>query len=517
MLKIVSTAQMREIDAKSINKRKVPEIILMENAGLMAMRFLEELLGGLDGKRVGVFCGGGNNGGDGLVLARHLHLNGVKTDVYLLAKKKSLKNSAKTNMQILVGMGINVEEILSDAALAKRETPMRHAHALVDAILGTGLNSPIKGVYKTAVEKINEWKNFCLAVDIPTGISSDKGAIYEPHIHADATITFGFPKTGMVFYPALASVGRLKTVNVSFPPPVLEESPCDAYMLDREWVLGKMPARPPDAHKGNFGHAVVTGGSTGMGGALGLAAFAVLKTGAGLVTVAVPKSLSLQFELGVKEVMSYHLGSDLGKPENAIAISEFCRDKSALLIGPGMKRGANLTELVAKLVESVKIPIVIDADGLNNLAPKKEILKKAFAPVIVTPHPGEMSRLTGETTARINEDRLGAAKKFSAQYRCITVLKGARTVIASPDGVAYVNPTGNQNLATGGTGDVLSGMIAGFLAQGLAPLDASAVSVFIHGLTADLYTEAENFCSMTASDLLKYLPRAIGLLSNIGC
>jgi NAD(P)H-hydrate epimerase len=364
------------------------------------------------------------------------------------------------------------------------------------------------------VEKINEWKGFCLALDIPTGLSSDGGSDMGLHVEADATISYGFPKTGMAFYPAVASVGKLKVVNISFPQTVLDESDFDAWLLDGDYVQGKMPPRPPSAHKGHFGHAVVTGGATGMGGAIGLAALAALKVGAGLVTAAVPKVLSQKFELGIKEVISYHLGDKLDNPDNAEALTGFCRDKSVLLIGPGMGRGSGLTDLVTALVESVSVPLVIDADGLNNLAPRKDALTNAKAPVIITPHPGEMSRLTGKTAKEINSDRLGSAKEFSREYGCITVLKGARTVIAAPDGTAYINPTGNPNLASGGTGDVLSGMIAGFVSQGLAPLDAAAISVYLHGLAADIYSEEENAYSLSAGDLLDYVPKAITKLTK---
>lgn len=512
MLKFVSTAQMREIDRVSIEEFGIPETILMENAGLESLYYLDECLGGLHGKRIAVFCGKGNNGGDGFVLARHLHIMGVDCVAYLLASKDDLKGDAKLNQEIFSKIGGRIKELKSDSDIKKHKIPILHADAYVDALLGTGITAPLDGIYKTVVEKMNEWKRFCLALDIPTGLSSDGGAKMGLHVKADATIAYGFPKTGMAFYPAAASVGDLKVVNISFPQKVLDESDFDAWLIDGDYVKGKLPHRPPDAHKGQFGHAVVAGGATGMGGAIGMASLAALKVGAGLVTAAVPKVLSQKFELGIPEVVSYHLGDSLGNPENAEAISGFCRNKSVLLVGPGMGRGSNLTELVARIVELVTVPLVIDADGLNNLAPRKEVIKKANVPVVVTPHPGEMSRLTGKSTEEINADRLGAAKEFSREHGCVTVLKGARTVIATPQGTAYVNPSGNPNLASGGTGDVLSGMITGFISQGLTPVDAAVTAVYLHGLAADVYTEKENAYSLSATDLLEYVPKAITAL-----
>ena len=514
MLKLVSTAQMREIDRRSIEDFGVPETILMENAGLQTLHYLEECLDGLSGRRIGIFCGKGNNGGDGFVLARHLHLKGVDTAVYLLAEKKSLKGDAKLNMEAFANMGGKIKEFLSESDVRKHKIAIRHADALVDAILGTGIKSELAGIYKTAVEKINDWGRYVLAVDIPSGLCSDRGDVYGLHVRADATITFGYPMTGMAFYPAAKSVGRLKSVNISFPQQVLDESDCEAYLPDNDWARETLPERPQDAHKGRFGHAVVSGGSTGMGGALGLASYAALKVGAGLVTAAASHQLCREFELGIKDVMSYHLGDDLAKPENAEALVEFCKDKSVLLIGPGMGRGAGLTELVSGVVENSRVPLVIDADGLNNLAPNKDILKKVKQPVVITPHPGEMSRLNEMGTDEINKNRLEVAKSFSSRYNCVTVLKGARTVVADPDGTAYVNMTGNVNLATGGTGDVLSGMIAGFMAQNVEPVKAAALAVYIHGLAADIYTHEENPYSLSASDLLDYIPIAITELLN---
>ena len=505
---------MREIDRKAIKDFGIPETILMENAGLESLYYLNECLGGLDGKRIAVFCGKGNNGGDGFVLARHLHISGTDCAVYLLASKKELKGDARLNMEIYANIGGTIKELKTGSDIRKHKVPILHADAFVDAILGTGINSPLKGVYKTVVEKMNDWKRFCLAIDIPTGLSSDAGAAIGLHVKADATIAFGFPATGMAFYPAAASAGKLKTVNISFPQQVLDESEFDAWLLDDDYIRAKLPSRPDDAHKGRFGHAVVTGGSTGMGGAIGLAAMAALKVGAGLVTAAVPKVLSHQFELGLKEVISFHLGDKLDNPQNAEALTEFCRDKSALLIGPGMGRGSVLTDIVTEVVESVKPPIVVDADGINNLAPNKDVLKKAKSPVVITPHPGEMARLTGKSAREINSDRLGTAREFSKEYNCITVLKGARTVVAAPDGTAYINTTGNANLASGGSGDVLSGMITGFISQSVAPVDAAAMAVYLHGLAADIYTKRENAFSMSASDLLDYLPKAISALTK---
>lgn len=515
MIKIVSTAQMREIDRAAIEKHGIPELRLMENAGIQAMLYLEQLLGPLDRRRIGIFCGKGNNGGDGFVLARQLHARGYDPAVYLLAPRASLKESAKINMEAYATMGGRILECADESDLLKHESAIRHADALVDAILGTGFGGELKGIYKTAVEKINAWKQFCLALDIPSGLDADKGVVRPVYIHADATITFGLPKMGMMSYPAATAVGALHTANINFPEKLLNDSPFEAWLPDDAWARATLPRRPEQAHKGTYGHAVIAGGNEGMEGAAALAALAALKVGAGLSTAAVRLPLSRQFEMGTLEVMSLPLAERLDDPANADTILAFIKDKSVLLLGPGMGRGAGLESLAKKVVAGCNIPLIIDADGLNNIAPKKELLKRRTAPTIVTPHPGEMARLTGTTAGAVNADRLNCAKSFAKEFNCITVLKGARTVIAAPDGTAFINPTGNQNLASGGTGDVLGGMIAGFMAQGLTPLNAAALAVYLHGMAADNYTAAHDPYSLTASSLLAALPIAIGQIARL--
>jgi len=508
MQKIVSTTQMREIDRVAIEEYGIPETILMENAGLESIKFLEEY-GSLEGKRIGVFCGKGNNGGDGFVIARHLHLRGVDVALYLLAKQESLKGDAKLNMDIYLAIGGRMKVLLSDTDIKKHKIAIKHADLLVDAIIGTGINGELKGIYKTVVEKINEWKRFCLAIDIPTGLCSDKGAIYPLHVNADATIAFGHAKTGTMFHPAVESVGVQKAVNISFPTKVLDESPCDAFVVESSDVKTDLGVPTASAHKGNFGHAVIAGGSAGMGGAVYLASLSALKVGAGLSTAVVDKNLSSSFEIGSPEVMSFSLDG-YGDAEKLL---DFVKDKSSLLIGPGMGRAVEIKSFIRKLISSADVQIILDADGLNNIASNPSILQDAKSPVIITPHPGEMSRLSGLSTEQINGNRLKTAKKFSASYNCITVLKGARTVIATPAGTAFINVTGNSNLATGGSGDVLAGMIAGFIARGFEPVKASYLAVYIHGLASDIYTRESDCFSLTASKLIEFIPVAFSEIS----
>lgn len=514
MIKIVSTAQMREIDRAAIEQYGVPELLLMENAGAQAMLYLEQLLGP-GHRRIGIFCGKGNNGGDGFVLARQLHVRGYDPAVYLLAPRANLKGSAEINMEAYAAMGGRIMECVDESALLKHETAIRHADALVDAILGTGIGGELKGIYKTAVEKINGWKRFCLALDIPSGLDADKGIVHPLYVHADATITFGLPKVGMMSYPAAAAVGALHVANINFPKKLLAGTPFEAWLPDDTWARATLPPRPEYAHKGTYGHAVVAGGNEGMEGAAALAALAALKVGAGLSTAAARLPLSRQFELGTLEVMGLPLAERLDDAANADAILAFVRNKSVLLLGPGMGRGAGLEALTEKVAAGCNIPLIIDADGLNNIAPKKELLKRRAAPTIVTPHPGEMARLANTTAQAVNADRLNCAKNFAKEFNCVTVLKGARTVTAAPDGTAFINPTGNQNLASGGTGDVLGGMIAGFIAQGLTPLNAAALAVYLHGLAADNYTAEHDPFSLTASSLLAALPAALGKISRM--
>ncbi len=509
MIKIVSAGQMREIDRAAIEEYGVPELILMENAGIQAMLRLEQIASPR-ARRIGIFCGKGNNGGDGFVLARQLHVRGYDPAVYLLSARGSLKGSAQINMEAYAAMGGRILECLNETDLLKHESAIRHADVLVDAILGTGFSGETKGIYKTAIEAINGWKRYCLALDIPSGLDADRGASQPHYVHADATITFGLPKVGMMSYPSAAAVGALHIANINFPQKLLNDSPFEAWLPDDDWACATLPPRPEHAHKGTYGHAFIVGGNEGMEGAATLAALAALKIGAGLSTAAARLPFSRQLELGALEVMSLPLAERLDDAVNAEAILAFAKDKSVLLLGPGMGRGAGLEALAAQVVGGCITPLIIDADGLNNIAPKKELLKKRIAPTIITPHPGEMARLTGRTAEAVNADRLNCAKSFAREFNCITVLKGARTVIAAPDGTAFINPTGNQNLASGGTGDILGGMIAGLIAQGLTPLNAAALGVYLHGLAADKYTAENDPYSLTASSLLAALPTAIG-------
>ncbi len=514
MIKIVSAAQMREIDRTVIEQYRVPELILMENAGIQAMLLLEQFAG-RRARRICIFCGKGNNGGDGFVLARQLHVRGYDPAVYLLAARESLKGSAKINMEAYAAMDGRILECVNEADLLKHEPAIRHAEVLVDAILGTGFGGELKGIYKTAVEAINGWKRFCLALDIPSGLDADKGITQPLYVHADATVTFGLPKVGMMSYPATGAVGALHIANINFPQKLLDDSPFEAWLPDDAWARATLPPRPEHAHKGTYGHAVIVGGNEGMEGAATLAALAALKIGAGLSTAAARLPLSRQLELGALEVMSLPLSERLGDMANAGKILDFTENKSVLLLGPGMGRGTELETLAEKIVAGCTVPLIIDADGLNNIAPKKELLKQRTAPTIVTPHPGEMARLIGTTAEAVNADRLNCAKRFAREFSCVTVLKGARTIIAAPDGTAFINPTGNQNLASGGTGDVLGGMIAGFIAQRLTPLNAAVLGVYLHGRAADNYTAEHDPYSLTASSLLAALPSAIGQIVRL--
>jgi NAD(P)H-hydrate epimerase len=518
MLKIVSTSQIREIDRLAIEEYKIPETILMENAGIAAVRHLKQTYGSLDGKKVAVFCGKGNNGGDGFVIARHLFLCGIATDVYLLADKSDVKGDARLNMEIFERMGGRLETILSDSDIEKFTAPISDADIFVDAILGTGLSSGLKGVIKTMVGKINKWEKFCLAVDIPTGLDSDRGAVYGESVNANATVTFAFPKSGMVFYPALDSIGILKAVNISFPQKLLDASPFTALLLDGAWVSGKLGVPHPSSHKGSFGHAVTCGGSPGMGGAVGLASLAALKVGAGLSTAAVISELAASFELSLPEVMSYSISDADYDQEAAKKLLAFVSGKSSLLVGPGLGGSGKRKEFVEAVITSSPVPVVLDADGLNVISGEPEVIGRAASTVVITPHPGEMGRLVNISPKEVNENRLEVAKGFTKKHRCITVLKGARTVIAIPsaDGepLAYVNPTGNPNLSSGGTGDVLAGMIAGLIARGLDPADAAPAAVYLHGIAADMFTSRWDPLSMTASDLLGHIGVAIGSLKS---
>ncbi|HUJ19476.1 MAG TPA: NAD(P)H-hydrate dehydratase [Nitrospirota bacterium] len=506
---IVTAQQMKNIDRRAIKDFGIPGPVLMENAAAAVMAGMEEFFDGLAGIRVGILCGKGNNGGDGLALARRLRIRGVPVRVALLAPYSAVAGEAKVNLSILRKMDVEIRQNAATQAVAD---VVAWSDIIVDALLGVGLSQPLKGTYAFAVELMNASGKPVVAVDIPTGINADTGAVMGSAVRADLTVTMALLKRGLVLHPGAAHAGTLRVADIGIPPEVIEAEKSNLFLLDRGACWGMLTRRDPDSHKGEFGHLLVIAGSPGKAGAAVMAAQSALRAGAGLVSVAAPNSLIPIIQQQVREAMCVPSAESIDGTigiEAGLELLKTAAKMTACAIGPGLSTHYETTEMVRSFVRELAVPTVIDADGLNALAGSRDILKKAKAPFILTPHPGEMGRLAGLSAADVQKDRIGIAAQFAVQYRVTLVLKGAGTVIALPDGRAFVNSTGNPGMATGGTGDALTGMIGGLLAQGYATEQAACLGVYLHGLAGDLAAEEKGEAGMIAGDLIEKIPQAM--------
>ncbi|MBM4300274.1 MAG: NAD(P)H-hydrate dehydratase [Deltaproteobacteria bacterium] len=515
-MKLVTASMMRELDRRAIQDLGIPSLVLMENAGRTTYQILRREFPGLQGE-VAVVAGRGNNGGDGFVVARYLANAGIPVAVFLLGPRDRVSGDARVNLEILAHLGIAVTEVLTEADLNHTLHRLAKAGLIVDALLGTGLNSPVTGLLAALIERLNHLRAPVLAVDMPTGLSADTGEVLGVALKAQVTVTYGWPKLGQVLPPGRDYVGRLWQVDISIPAHLAREA--RVSLSEAGEMRALLPPRPSGSHKGSFGHLLVLAGAIGKTGAAVLTAEAALRAGAGLVTLGIPASLNDILEVKLTEAMTLPL------PEAAAAralgkaawdpIVEFINEKNGkngkftVALGPGIGTHPETRELVERLAPDLSCPMVIDADGINNLAGDYPGLKDAAGPRILTPHPGEMARLVGLTTPAVQARRLDLARETAARLGVTLVLKGAQTVVAAPDGRASLNSTGNPALASGGTGDVLTGLIGGFLAQGLTPWDAARLGVYLHGLAADFFVSRRGPRGMIAGDLLAVWPQML--------
>ncbi|WP_054029798.1 bifunctional ADP-dependent NAD(P)H-hydrate dehydratase/NAD(P)H-hydrate epimerase [Desulfatitalea tepidiphila] len=509
-MRILTAAEMQTMDRLTIDEIGIPGRLLMESAGRGATRcFLERIYRARG--RVGVVAGRGNNGGDGFVMARHLAQRDIEVEVFLLASRDRVGGDAQTNLALLQDLGVPVIEMPDDAALAAHQRRMRHIHYWIDAIFGTGLNAEVRDYFRSVIDFINSLNRPVFAVDVPSGLHADTGQPCGICIRAAATATFGFAKIGHVIQAGQSACGVVDIIDIGIPKKVADRSTPRHHLVTGDLVQTILPRRRPDCHKGDTGHALVVAASPGKTGAAAMAATSALRAGAGLVTLGIPQRLNPLLETMVIEAMTLPLPDNSGGAltEAAFdAIVDISKNMRSIAIGPGLGTDPETRALVHRMVRHVPLPMVVDADGLNHLVGHLELLKERDAATILTPHPGEMARLIGTTPARVQADRIGAARDLAVQCRIHVVLKGARTVIADPDGVVWINPTGNPGMASGGMGDVLTGAAAGLLSQGCAPLDAAISAVYLHGLAADLLA-ADARQGFLATDVMNALPRAI--------
>ncbi|MHB9094043.1 MAG: NAD(P)H-hydrate dehydratase [Eubacteriales bacterium] len=508
---LLTAEEMQKLDRTAINGLGIPGVVLMENAGLQVVEEIHGIIGNPKGKTVTIFAGKGNNGGDGFVIARHLLNAGAEVKVLLFADITEVAGDAKVNLNILQSMGHKVYPIANPNSLNIVKLAMVYTDLIVDAVYGTGFRGTVPDHVGNIVEIINASGKPVVAVDIPSGLEANTGKIHGPCVKAACTVTFAYAKIGLLIQEGPEHVGRLVVADISIPPDLIRSQAVKRFLITPEIVRKIMPARRPDGHKGTYGRVLVVGGSEGLSGAVAMASSAALKAGAGLVTLAVPASLHDLMEVKLTEVMTKPLPETEGVSisVNALpAVQDLLDSADVLALGPGMSTNTETVEFVRQLVAGLSKPAVIDADGLNALVGAEELTGKCQAPLILTPHPGEMARLMGIKTQEVQNNRIEIALESSKKWNAVVVLKGAHTVVSSPDGSLYVNPTGNPGMASGGTGDVLTGIIAGLLGQGLAPLEAAVAGVYFHGLAGDLAALEKGMLSLVAGDLLDFLPQA---------
>lgn len=506
-MKIVSAEQMREIDRRCAEIGLSTEI-LMENAGLAVAREARNLLQGAAGRSVLVLAGPGNNGGDGLVAARWLSDWGARVRVYLYRRR----SEGDRNLELLERRGIACADLLPEPP-EEFARALSSADMIIDALFGTGKLRPLGEEVRRVLEQVRKSKEaqrrlIILAVDLPSGLDADSGAVDPACLTADVTVTLGYPKLGHFLFPGAERVGRLQVADIGIPPALAEEVHTE---LLTEEVKTFLPPRPPGANKGTFGRVLVVAGSINYIGAAYLACEGAMRVGAGLVTLATPRSLQPILASKLTEVTYLPLPEvepGLLHPEAAGVVKEQLPNYDVLLLGCGLGQGSGAKALMETILPA-SLPTVIDADGLNLLSQRPHFWARLGDGVVLTPHPGEMARLTGLAIPEIQRTRPAIALKQAAKWRAVVVLKGAHTVVASPEGWAKISPFANAGLASAGTGDVLSGVISGLLAQGLPPFEAACCGVYLHGLAGELVREELGEAGMVASDLLPRLPQVI--------
>jgi NAD(P)H-hydrate epimerase len=512
---LVTAAEMRLLDGATIEKGHATGAELMERAGHGVVAAMERHYGSLLGMRVLVLCGIGNNGGDGFVAARHLGFHGVDVHVGILGEVSRIQGDARLHLDRLDAEGMAAHPLGSVADLERLVATRDQWDFAVDALLGTGARGVPEALAADGVNALRDLDDAgttVVAVDLPTGVQADTGAIARRAVRADLTVTFGFPKRGHVLYPGRAFVGRLEVVDIGLAPDAIRASALPVTLSTPAGSADLLPARDPRAHKGSMGRVLVVGGSMGLTGAVALASRSALRSGAGYVQAAVPRSLNDVLEVKLTEEMTVPMPETAERTLAMAALEPLLAQAAradVVALGCGLSRHHEAAELARRVALECDRPMVVDADGLNAFEDRADALARAAAPRVLTPHLGEMERLTGVSAAEIESRRIDVAREWAQRWKTVIVLKGAPTVIADGEGRAAVNPTGNPGMATAGTGDVLTGAIAALLAQGLSPFDAARLGAFVHGMAGDLAAIAKGQSGLVAGDVVEHLPLAI--------
>jgi len=516
-MRVLTAAQMREADRRTSEDIGIPSLVLMENAGRQVVAALEAIHTDILERQVAILCGRGNNGGDGFVVARTLLQRGVDVFVFLIGQVSDVRGDARVNLDILGRLGVTVIEVADGQAWELHLSQVRDCTLIVDAIFGTGLNAPVTGLIESVIADVNASGIPVVSIDLPSGLSADTSDVPGESIEAGATVTLGAPKLPLVLPPAENRAGDIVIADIGIPIDIIDglDGP-HIELLTRSTARGLLTPRTPDSHKGDYGHVLVVAGSRGKTGAAHLSGMGALRGGAGLVTIATPASCQLIVAAMAPEYMTFGLPETeegLLDVDGVETVIEMARD--VIAIGPGLGQSASTKAFVMALVDRATTPLVIDADGLNAFADDPDRLAgREGRDVIITPHPGEMARLVGMSTDEVQASRLEVARNFAVAHHVYVVLKGHRTLIATPDEKVFINPTGNAGMATGGTGDVLTGMIAAWLGQLLDAEAACKLAVYLHGLAGDLADADEGDVAMTSGDLVAHIGDAVQELTS---
>lgn len=496
-MKILTAAQIREIDRLSTEEYGIPSVLLMENAGMRVMEALEERFEDLDSLTIAILCGKGNNGGDGFVVARQLLQKGCYPFVFFLGDSKDVQGDALVNMKILEGMGAPPTIIATEEDWMQERLEIVDADIVVDAIFGTGLTKPVDGLHRRVIESLEEefLNATIVSIDVPSGLPADSAHPLGPAVHADVTVTFTALKPCLVLPPNHKHAGDVIVADIGNPDELLEDDQFQLNLITFDSFPSAHHRRLENSNKGDYGKVLVIGGSHGKAGAAAMAGQAALRSGAGLVTVATTESALPMVAMTMPELMT----EPLQEP-----IEKLMEGKTILAIGPGLGTHPDTKALVRAVVRNAKIPVVVDADGLNAFAGVADELANG---IVITPHPGEMARLIGKDVEHVQMYRLDVAREFATSHNVYVVLKGFRSVIATPDGAVFINPTGNPGMATAGAGDILTGMIAGILGQEHLGsfIERLCLAVYLHGLAGDLCAEEIGEEAMVATDILQFL------------
>ncbi len=511
---VASPERMKQYDDYAMTRWGIPSAVLMENAGRSTYRLLKEQY--LQGRRrVAIFCGPGNNGGDGFVIARYALRDGCVVEVFLLADPAALKGDALLNMDLYRSLGGTIS--LAEEDPDKAIEAMGKGDLIVDAIFGTGLTKEVRALERIIIEGMNGSGKPVIAVDIPSGLDGETGQPLGVAVRAVHTYTYGHPKLGHLLHPGVSYRGKLTVIDISLPEAARRDLGIDAYLVDGPMLRAIWRRRPPEAHKGTFGSVAVIAGSLGKTGAAAMTATAALKIGAGLVTLAVPASLNPIVAAKLTEAMTYPV-EDKGKgffPAACLeAVREFVSDKDVVVLGPGLGRSEETMALVRRLYGELDKPFVIDADGINAFIGHLDLLKGKGGKTLLTPHPGEFGRLVSMGPKEVNAQRLSAGRAFASGHKVDLVLKGAPTITFSTNGEAFFNPTGNPALAKGGTGDVLTGFIGGLASQGYKMRDAALIAAYVHGYVADTHAAQLTDMDLLAQDLISGVGQALHDIRN---